>query len=234
MENWTNLLKAVLYHDSTSNEFSSFISYRESGVQLDQSKYEYVMSNLSEKWTNDAEKLIRFDVRLEKNSGTVKYYVEVQKNSYDFRIREYRKTTVVRTPTDEECEDLYKKFTEFFNKFYVEQYTNLYDNILNSISNKSFVSLKLIEMRNTLLKQSDVYMLPDFPISDEDRQKVIEYRQQLRDITNQDGWPNDLENIQIPVSPIDHKKQVQTLNDYLFDSGLMDSRLKNLGIDQLQ
>lgn len=36
--------------------------------------------------------------------------------------------------------------------------------------------------RNTLLAASDRYMLPDFPISEENRALVATYRQQLRDM----------------------------------------------------
>lgn len=45
------------------------------------------------------------------------------------------------------------------------------DNIIN----------QLREQRNQLLRESDVYMLPDYPINAENLQKVKIYRQELRD-----------------------------------------------------
>jgi hypothetical protein len=42
------------------------------------------------------------------------------------------------------------------------------------------------QQRNEVLKDTDRFVLPDYPITDEERAKVIEYRQKLRDITNGD------------------------------------------------
>lgn len=39
------------------------------------------------------------------------------------------------------------------------------------------------EQRREILKNTDMYLLPDYPITDEERARVIEYRQKLRDIT---------------------------------------------------
>ncbi len=55
--------------------------------------------------------------------------------------------------------------------------------------------------RNSLLSQTDKYLLEDYPIPEEQRLQVREYRQLLRDITNKksfidDGeivWPDGLE-----------------------------------------
>ena len=46
--------------------------------------------------------------------------------------------------------------------------------------------------RNSLLADSDYLLMSDYPISQEYLEKVKEYRQQLRDITKQDGFPNDV------------------------------------------
>lgn len=52
--------------------------------------------------------------------------------------------------------------------------------------------------RDTLLVETDVYMTLDYPISDEKRQVLKDYRQALRDVTKQDGFP---ENIIWPEKP---------------------------------
>lgn len=44
--------------------------------------------------------------------------------------------------------------------------------------------------RDALLAATDYLMLPDYPISDADRQAVSDYRQALRDITLQEGFPD--------------------------------------------
>ena len=43
--------------------------------------------------------------------------------------------------------------------------------------------------RNGSLNQTDYLMMPDYPISDDKRKLIAEYRQALRDITEQDGFP---------------------------------------------
>ena len=49
------------------------------------------------------------------------------------------------------------------------------------------------EKRDDLLRQTDKYMLPDFPVSPEKRDEYKSYRQRLRDITKQPHFPNIVE-----------------------------------------
>ena len=58
--------------------------------------------------------------------------------------------------------------------------------------------------RNQLLRDSDIYMISDFPITDYHRELVKEYRQQLRDYFQLPGvrdWVFTLENQEPPVLP---------------------------------
>lgn len=43
--------------------------------------------------------------------------------------------------------------------------------------------------RDTLLSKSDYYVMPDYPSTEEELAKVKAYRQALRDITKQPGFP---------------------------------------------
>jgi hypothetical protein len=43
-------------------------------------------------------------------------------------------------------------------------------------------------IRNRYLEATDKYMIIDFPITEEERQSYKEYRQYLRDFTNQENW----------------------------------------------
>lgn len=52
--------------------------------------------------------------------------------------------------------------------------------------------------RNALLAETDYLLMPDYPISKEYSEKVKEYRQQLRDITKQENFP---ENVVFPDFP---------------------------------
>ena len=51
---------------------------------------------------------------------------------------------------------------------------------------------ELRERRNQLLAETDKYMTLDYPISDEKRNKIKEYRQALRDIPTQSGFPKNV------------------------------------------
>jgi hypothetical protein len=55
-----------------------------------------------------------------------------------------------------------------------------------------------IARRNSLLEQSDWTQLPDVPLSSEQKAAWASYRQALRDITDQPGFPD---NINWPVAP---------------------------------
>ena len=52
--------------------------------------------------------------------------------------------------------------------------------------------------RNGLLNQTDYLMMPDYPISDDKRKLIKEYRQALRDITTQENFPK---NVIFPTLP---------------------------------
>lgn len=52
--------------------------------------------------------------------------------------------------------------------------------------------------RNLLLAETDYLLMSDYPISEEYLKKVKEYRQELRDITKQDEFP---ENVAFPDLP---------------------------------
>lgn len=46
-------------------------------------------------------------------------------------------------------------------------------------------------MRNGLLSETDKYMFADFPIAEEERQQYRQYRQYLRDIPEQEDFPEE-------------------------------------------
>ena len=51
---------------------------------------------------------------------------------------------------------------------------------------------EIIQRRNNLLNDSDYLMMADYPISDEKKQEIKVYRQALRDIPQQDGFPDNV------------------------------------------
>ena len=64
------------------------------------------------------------------------------------------------------------------------------------ISELDFELIKRQE-RDAMLSSTDKYMIADFPVDDEYRQQIREYRQSLRDITKSTEWPD----VDIPSIP---------------------------------
>lgn len=54
------------------------------------------------------------------------------------------------------------------------------------------LAFEIRDRRDNLLAETDYLIQPDYPISDADREAVKAYRQALRDITKQDGFPIDI------------------------------------------
>lgn len=53
--------------------------------------------------------------------------------------------------------------------------------------------------RDALLTATDFYLMSDYPISEEDLNKIKEYRQTLRDMPQQEEWPY----MDFPVNPLE-------------------------------
>ena len=64
---------------------------------------------------------------------------------------------------------------------------------------KEVLSLDVRLERNNLLSNTDHLIQSDYPISDEKKQEIKAYRQALRDIPQQDGFPD---NIVWPDKPV--------------------------------
>ena len=74
------------------------------------------------------------------------------------------------------------------------------------------VKLSIIRRkRDELLINTDLFMLVDYPISEELREELKQYRQKLRDITNIDGLSDK------PVCGYVYSKDGIVYNDYMVD-----------------
>lgn len=60
------------------------------------------------------------------------------------------------------------------------------------------VAAQVRSQRDAMIAETDYLMMSDYPISDEDKALVETYRQELRDIPEQEGFPS---NVQWPVAP---------------------------------
>lgn len=60
------------------------------------------------------------------------------------------------------------------------------------------VAAQVRAQRDAMIAQTDYLMMSDYPISEEDKTLLETYRQALRDIPEQEGFPS---NVQWPVAP---------------------------------
>ena len=75
-------------------------------------------------------------------------------------------------------------------EFYLRQGYQIIEDNLPIVESKSDYKESPITKRNQLLKQSDWTQLPDAPV--ENKEAWQEYRQALRDITKQNGYPKNI------------------------------------------
>lgn len=100
-------------------------------------------------------------------------------------------------------EDLLSICTEYTKIEQTEEPVELIDGtfyIGKSIERKKYelLALSLRTERDAKLEATDYLLAPDYPISPEDLEAVKAYRQALRDIPEQSGFPK---NVQWPVEP---------------------------------
>jgi hypothetical protein len=174
------------------------INYLGSDLQLTDSDVADIISKLPEFWNTGKDCLIKF-VYFE--DGT--YMCQRQKEVYNYSLRETeQKIYFFDIDSKQQVNNLVSFFSEFYGKAKLEKIDNIYDEILRNISDFSFVKFNLLETRKKLLAESDYMMLQDYPLSEEEKIKWSEFRQQLRDITKQEAWiNNDLVNVIMPTSP---------------------------------
>ena len=103
----------------------------------------------------------------------------------------------------------FAKIDSLKDKVAVEEYT--YESTLTVEQKASMARSK----RDSLLRQSDFYVMPDYPSTPEGLEVVKQYRQALRDITSLDGFPEDITWPNVPVyilSQPEKTKQIQALS----------------------
>jgi hypothetical protein len=57
---------------------------------------------------------------------------------------------------------------------------------------------EVLLLRDAALKNTDYMMMPDYPIDDDTKEKIKNYRQEWRDITKKRGFPY----VKLPKSPV--------------------------------
>ena len=83
-------------------------------------------------------------------------------------------------------------------KYIMSRITDHSVKVIPYTPNKDVLEQSARNQRNSLLTNTDKYMTVDYPITDAQREEIKAYRQALRDITKQKGFP---ENVVWPKEP---------------------------------
>jgi len=178
-------------------------------IVLDEDNYQDLLSKLPEFWHTDQDKLLTFRYNI--NDGG--YFCERIKRVYNYATKEWSDTPYVfDAGSKEEVDNLIDIISEFYQNYKLSEIEDINNKILENINDLSYLKMILLNSRDKLLMNSDYIMMPDYPINEEQKQEWIDYRQKLRDITDQESWKNnDYANIEMPVSPSPMKQLPELL-----------------------
>lgn len=74
----------------------------------------------------------------------------------------------------------------------IQQVDGVYQIIQNPEPDDSMVAEAIRDKRNNLLGETDYYLMPDYPSNPQNLEELKVYRQALRDIPKQEGFPRDV------------------------------------------
>lgn len=195
------------------------IIYRGKKVVLSESDLEELLTSLTEYWHSSRDRLIHFSINTD---GT--YLCERNKDTYNFYTKQTEtKIYYFDTAAEENVKQCTDKILSFFEKKQLESITNLQETFVKQFKNLNFFSAHLIEMRQMFLQESDYMFMADYPLDPAEKEKWAIFRQELRDITEQEAWKNnDFLNVSFPVSPL-AKEQAERMSAVARMSGLVPS-----------
>lgn len=194
----TRLLQVILQPKfNGSSLVKQKIVYKNNSLDLTDAERASLEASLPEYWHSSKDCLARF----EKYDDM--YFCERYKDYFNYQTRETdKKYYKFDIASDEEAQQLYVFFLNQYTKIKIARIENLYEQVQGTVGDMTYVKYSLLDSRDKLLAESDYVMMPDYPMDETDRQKWKEYRQSLRDLTDQQAWiDGDLLNIVMPVSP---------------------------------
>ena len=186
-----------------------YINYNGSRLDLSETEFNDFLSKMPSLWNSDKDRLIYFVLFEDKT-----YLAQRNKDVYNFGTRETEeKLYNFDEATDTELNAFVAFVANYYTSLKLQRTENFYDSIIEQVVDVSYMKYQLLEMRISQLKETDYLVLPDYPISDEEKQQWITYRQELRDITNQQAWKdNDFQSVVVPVSPRPKDQIVEMFN----------------------
>ena len=102
----------------------------------------------------------------------------------------YENWKILKSELDEKAEE-YSQVAEWCNegqKYHIEDTGEYYEVVKNSEPTEDELKSQVRNIRNMYLQQCDFTQLPDAPFTEEEKQKYVEYREYLREYTDQENW----------------------------------------------
>lgn len=193
------------------------IYYRGNRIVLTEEQRDELCSKFPSYWHSEKDKIVHFTV-----TDDNVCFCEREKIVYNYATRNTeKKLYVFDGATTEQIIELKEIILAFYQNLHLKEVSDIQNKILDGINKLSFIKSDFLRMRDQFLQSSDYLMMPDYPLSDEERAQWTEYRQALRDITEQEAWVNEKYlDVVFPASPDLFGQVIPMINFY-----------KNRGID---
>lgn len=215
-----------------AQEVERYLTYRGNKIDIDDSMYDEIISLIPQLWNTDKDKLIQF---VWFSDGT--FLCVRSKNVYNFSIKESEeKIYYFDAVTTEQLDNFIKLLVDYFNKVNLSKIENFYLEVYNSLSDVSYFKERILVMRNKALSETDYMFNSDYVFKNsEDEMSWKNYRQDWRDITEQQFWiDSNFIDIKLPVAPKPintYSLVVESLQTSLGSVEITDNLIKELDID---
>lgn len=204
-----------------SERVEQYIIYNGDKIELTDEQVNSVLPLIPPVWNTDKDKLTNF-VLFE--DGT--FMCTRSKEVYNYSLKDTQeKTYFFSAATKEQVKEIVDVVIHYYNSVKLSNVDNFYDTIINSLADVSYIKSKILEMRKNALEATDYMFNSDYVFKTEtDKQEIITYRQEWRDITETEAWKNnEIDKLLIPVHPL----QVVNLDSI---SKLLDKNLTSVTI----
>ena len=153
--------------------------------------------------------------------------IEIEHTNNEVRVTLRKEIAATPATEDAAAQYEYKTYSTYrlwapgLDEYIVDNYDALYDGLAQDETQK--IADEVRDKRDKLLEACDYLMALDYPLSTAAREQWRTYRQALRDIPQQEGFPD---NIEWPQKPKDKSGQTNFLQCV---AALEDAALDNIG-----
>lgn len=200
-----------------------YINYRGKKVLLTEENYDELKLLFPSFWHTDADRLLRFEVYEDGRYDCLR-----EKSVYNFATKQTEeKLYKFDNARKEKVDDLLAVISSYYESLQTRNIEEYNQKVLDSLSKLEVIKSLLLSMRKKFLQDSDYLFTSDYLIDESVKQQWVDYRQALRDITEQPAWKeNRLTEIEFPVSPSATTQQLESMY-MMFNQALYSTEFTN-------